>query len=458
MTTAVLDIGKTNIKLLLVEPDGGTIEIGQRPNALLPGPPWRHPDLAGIEAWLLEGLREVARDHRLDAFIASGHGSGGVLVDETGPVLPSIDYENEPPAELLADYARIVPDFPERGAPLLGGASHLARQLLWIERTQPGALDRARWFMALPWYFAWRLSGVAAGEATMLGAQSHLWSPLRADFTTLADRAGWRRLLPPVLPGWQVLGPPRAELALPSTMRVLPGVHDSTANLYRYQRAGLDDFVLLSTGTWIVGMSTATPLDRVDEARGMGLTCDVWRRPVAGVLAMTGREYAAITGGTSGRADLGIVGDLVRRGTMALPGWVGLDGIYPGSGGRGRILGPEPASVGERQALATLYAALVAEDCADLLVAHSTVVIDGGFTVDPAFAGLLAALRPDLRVLVEPEGRGTAGGAALLVSHEQEEAVNLRLELAPALAIEGLAAYRERWRRAVADHLAGDLP
>jgi sugar (pentulose or hexulose) kinase len=424
-----------------------------RPNRPLPGPPWLHPDLAGIEAWLLAALGDLRRDHRVEAFVAAGHGSGGVLVDEAGPALPSVDYEDEPPAAVLEEYARVVPPYPERGSPLLGGASHLGRQLLWMQRARPREFARARHFLPLPQYWAWRLTGAAALEPTMLGAQSHLWNPLAGGLSGLADAMGWRHLLPPVVPPWTVVGAAR-EGGLP----VLAGVHDSTANLHRYQAAGLADIALLSTGTWIVGLRPGTPAAALEEARGMTVTSDVAGRPVPGVLAMTGREYAVLAGAAGGRADPGALEAVVRRGTLALPGFAAFDGVFPGSAGRGRIEGEPPADGPARVALATLYAALVAEVCLDLLRADEgcgRVVIDGGFTADPAFAGLVAALRPGREVLVNADGGGTAQGAALLWTRANRgPPAPLDLARAEPLRVQGLAAYRRRWREAVSEHLA----
>ena len=46
---AVVDFGKTNVKLYAVAPDGAPLETLSTPNAVLDGPPWRHHDLAGID-------------------------------------------------------------------------------------------------------------------------------------------------------------------------------------------------------------------------------------------------------------------------------------------------------------------------------------------------------------------------------------------------------------------------
>ncbi len=213
MAVAVLDIGKTNLKLLLIEQGKAILAQCSVPNRAVPGPPWLHADLDAIERWLLTSLRELSDRAPIEAFVATGHGSGGVVVDERGPVLPPIDYEDQPPAEVMAEYESLAPSYLERGSAQLAGASHFARQLLWMERRFPERLAAARWLLPFPQFWAWRLSGRAVGEISMLGAQSHLWSPLDGRFTSLALSSGWQRLVPPIVPAWEVVGPLRPEIA-----------------------------------------------------------------------------------------------------------------------------------------------------------------------------------------------------------------------------------------------------
>jgi sugar (pentulose or hexulose) kinase len=112
---AVLDVGKTNLKLLAVTPEGAVLEAVRARNLSLPGPPYLRVDLAAIEAWLLRALGELARRHRLAAFVATGYGSSGVLVDDTGPALPMMDYETEAPGWLHDAYAAEAPGIAETG-------------------------------------------------------------------------------------------------------------------------------------------------------------------------------------------------------------------------------------------------------------------------------------------------------------------------------------------------------
>ncbi|HEY9347250.1 MAG TPA: hypothetical protein VIQ53_18155, partial [Inquilinus sp.] len=336
---AVLDVGKTNLKLLAATPEGAVLEAVRTRNLSRPGPPYLHVDLAAMEAWLLGALGDLARRHRLAAFVATGYGTSGVLVDDDGPVLPMMDYEAEAPGWLDEAYAAEGPDFAETGCLVDPGAHRLAKQMLWLERDFPDGFGRARWLLTLPQYFAWRLGGVPASEITTLAAQTHLWNPAAAGFTGIVERRGWRRLIPPRRNAWDVLGTIRPDLAaahgLPTDLALLCGVHDSNANYHRFLAAGLGDVPLLSTGTWIIGFRPGLPLDRLDPRRGMVANVDVDGRPIGCTLHMGGREWERIAGPDPAEATAADLAALVAAGTMALPGFAEGDGLFPGRAGRG---------------------------------------------------------------------------------------------------------------------------
>ena len=449
---AIFDVGKTNIRLTVAAPDGQLGESLSRPNPVLPGPPYRHHDLAAVEGWLLDGLAELGRRHAIGAVVTSGHGSGGVLVDSIGPVMPMMDYEQPAPPDVTAAYAEAAGSFRDRGSAIMLGSAHLARQMMWIERDWPEDFARARALLALPQYWAWRLSGVLASEVTSLAAQSGLWCAADARPSALVARRGWDRLLPPLRPAWATLGPLRPEIAarsgLSKSVRVVNGIHDSSANLYRYQAAGLADMTVVSTGTWIVALSDrpGPDLDLDIERAGLCCNADTLGRPLPGVLTMGGREFAAVAGAARGPARAELLAQLVETGTMALPSFGDDDGLFPGTAGRGELRGPLAQEPDVRFTLAVLTAALQADRCLDGLT-PGTVVLDGPFVREPLFAALMGALHPGRRVLVNFESYGVAAGAALLASHEtRTTSVPLTLAPPPMLHLDALAAYRDRWR------------
>ena len=453
---AVLDIGKTNVKLSVTDNDGTVRATLTTPNAVRPGPPYRHHDVIALEEWAIAALSDLARRHAIAAIVPIGHGSAGVLVDDSGPVMPMIDYEDEPPASVTALYRDLAGDYRTRGSPIMLGASHIARQMLWLQTGWPEAFGRARHFLGLPQYWAWRLSGVAASEASVLGAQSHLWSPRDGRFAPIVAARDWQRLLPPLKPAWATLGPLRAEIAartgLSPQTRVLCGAHDSTVNFYRYQAAGLSGITVVSTGTWIVALSDAADPDALDEARGMTCNADLAGRPLAGVLCMGGREFFFVAGAQPPGAlgDAAVAARLVARGTLPLPFFGEDDGLLPGRAGRGAIIGPMPQDAAERRALALIATALLTDLLLDSFDRTGRVVLDGSFTNDPLYPALVAALRPGTDVAFNRHSDGVAAGAALLAGHMARTApAKLALDRPARLDISVLADYRARWRELI---------
>jgi sugar (pentulose or hexulose) kinase len=449
---AVLDVGKTNVKLLAITPGGGIRSFRSAPNEVRSGGPYQSCDVEHIWRWLLVALADLAERFRIRAIVPTTYGSSAALVDERQLVLPVLDYEAEPPPEIAQAYAEVAPWFDECCCPILPAGLTLARQLFWQSRAFPEEFARARWILPFPQYWAWRLSGVPASEVTSLGAQTQLWNPRERDLSGLAKREGWEEKIPPLSSAFDVLGPLQADLArrtgLADDTPVLCGIHDSNANLARYLAAGLDDVTLISTGTWLITFNPSLPLGGLDPLRDCVSNTDLLGRPVACARFMGGREFAEIAGrdGLAARPSAVDVAALIEAGTMALPSFTDSGGPFPKSGHRGRVIGVL-GSPEARAALASLYVALMAHVGLDLMRSENPIVVDGSFAENPLFCGLLAALRPGQPVVVSSEREGTALGAGLLWGWAERPApVPLELRPVGPLEVTGLHAYADRWR------------
>jgi sugar (pentulose or hexulose) kinase len=464
---AVLDNGKTNLKISVATQEGVVIESVSLPNTVLPGPPWRHHDLAGLGDWALEQFAALSRRHPIGHIVPVGHGSGGVLVGNDpeaaggGAALPMIDYEQPLPPGIAEAYALQSGTFQDRGSAIMMASTHQARQMLWMERDYPAEFTGARFLLGVPQYWAWRLSGVAASETSYLGAQSHLWNVPEKRWAPIVEQRGWRRLMPPFASAWSALGPlrpePRKRFGIQGDIVVHAGAHDSSANFYRFQAAGMDGFSVLSTGTWIVALSDSARIETLDEMRGMTLNSDVFGRPLGGALTMGGREFTAIAGPHADGvvAEIGALAGIVRSGAMALPSFGSDDGQFAGSAGRGRFVGPTPTDPVARRTLAVLHVALLAVECLDALGVSGAVVLDGSYLADPLFAVLVDALHEGGDVLTATDPHGVAAGAALLALHSGRDRpvpATLGRPLAAA-GLPDLAAYRQLWRRKAAENL-----
>ena len=437
---AVLDIGKTNAKLLAIDESGTVLAAAQIASPAANGA----LDSERVWAWVLTGLRDLATRFDITAIVPTAHGAAGALVDDDGLTHPVVDYEAVPPAAIDADYDRLRPRFAETFSPRLPAGLNLGRQLYWIERTAPDAVKRAKAFLTYPQYFAWRLSGVMASEATSLGCHSDLWRPDRATPSALVDAMGWGRLLAPLRGANARLGKTRRELDLPDC-DVLCGIHDSNAAYLGYLAGAKAPFAVVSTGTWVVCFNGGGDLAKLDPARDTLANVDACGTPVACSRFMGGREFAAIAGtARDAKPELADLSRIVAHRAMALPSFAGTGGPFPGRKGeiRGTLDTPQEAA-----GAAALYLALMTRESLDLTGPASRIYVDGAFVANPLYAPLLATLMPEREIHVSRRTDGTAAGAAILArwTDGAPPCAALDAERVAPLALD-LKDYADEWR------------
>jgi sugar (pentulose or hexulose) kinase len=443
--TIVLDIGKTNVKLVLLDVSGAVLAEQRMANTLLREGPYPHYDTEHIWEWMLSGMHAYARIAQVGAIVPVTHGATAALVDDAGLVLPVLDYEYELPASQQAHYAVERPPYSATCSPMLPAGLNLGRQLVWQAQSFPRQFRRARHILMYPQYWAWRLSGIPASEVTSLGCHTDLWQPARKQYSSLVDRMGWNRLFAPLRPAWAPLNVIKPELALrtglPADCRILCGIHDSNASLLRHLTATPPPAVL-STGTWVIAAAPGKPLDDLREQADMLANTNALGQAVACMRFMGGREFSELAGSDAEPCELTDLQALIAQGTMALPSFAGASG--PFAHRSGSIQGPAPSDARQRYALATLYCVLMSDYCLEALGADQDIVVEGSFTGNPWFAPLLAALRPNQKISSTDDSSGTTCGGWML--HHWRRAPVSRKHTAAKIKLGGWQEYKQRWR------------
>jgi sugar (pentulose or hexulose) kinase len=414
----VIDIGKTNAKLALV--DLGTlseITVLSRPNRPLPGPPYPHADVDGLWRFILESLGAIGAAHRIDALVVTTHGATAALVDAGGGLaLPVLDYEHDGPEALRADYDRARPPFAETGSPRLPLGLNLGAQLFWQARSFP-AFGQATTLLPYPQYWAFRLTGIRATEATSLGCHTDLWAPDRRGVSSLVTREGWARLMPPLRAAGAALGPLLPEIAaatgLDPATPVQCGIHDSNASLLPHLETRPAPFAVVSTGTWVVAMAVGASARGLDPARDTLINVDARGEPVPSARFMGGREWEILTQGRATEMRDADQAAVLGRGVMLLPA------VEPGSGpfqGRAaRWTKPEAEiSDGERAVAASFYLALMTSVSLGAIAARGPILVEGPFARNRFYLAMLAAATGRAVLTPAAGGTGTSIGAALL--------------------------------------------
>jgi sugar (pentulose or hexulose) kinase len=456
--SVILDIGKTVAKLSLWSSSGSVLELRARPNARIHAGAYLALDAAQIENWLADTLSELSRKYPISTIVPAAHGAAAVILRGGKPACPPVDYESAIPATVRARYDSLRDAFSITGSPALPNGLNLGAQLAWLEEIMPDALAGDAQILPWPQYWAWLLSGVAACEVTSLGCHTDLWNPRANCPSPLAQTRSWSRRLAPLRRADEVLGGIRPEWAartgLPSSVKVLCGLHDSNAALNAVRGfAGPDDgdFSLVSTGTWFVAMRTPPAKEAIGtlpEHRDCLLNVDWHGCPVPSARFMGGREIEVLADcggrGIDAAADQARIAatlqQVVRGNAAFLPTLVAGVGPYPKA--RGRWL-REPADPDSRLAAISLYVALVTDAMLDLIGARERVIVEGRFARAALFVRALATLRRDCEILVSPADDGVAFGA-LRLAHPQLRR-SRPLEAVAPLELD-LAAYKAGWR------------
>lgn len=444
---AVIDFGKTNAKLLVVDlATGAETAVARTRNAVRREGPYPHHDAEALWQFVLGALVELERARPIDAISITTHGAAAALVDASGALaLPLLDYEHDGPEALRADYDAARPAFAETGSPRLPMGLNLGAQIHWQARAFPDAFARTCHILTLPQYWAFRLTGVAASEATSLGCHTDLWNPAAGSFSALVERMGWRPLLPPLRRAGDILGPILPDIAartgLPADTPVLCGIHDSNASLVPWL-AERGPRAILSTGTWMIVMALGGRPVALDPARDTLINVNAMGDPVPTARFMAGREFEEIAGDNPVPASDEDEGVILARGDMALPARHADTGPFPGQ----RFTWTAEPRGGERTAAASFYVALMGAACLGLVGAQGPSVVEGPLARNHAFARMLAAAtgRP---VILAGRGAGTGLGAALLAGPLLSPPTG-QVTIEPP-ADPRWRAYAEGWRAAV---------
>ena len=445
---AVIDIGKTNAKLALVDLSTLTeMAVVTRPNIVQPGPPYPHYDVDGHWAFLLDALATFHRDHGVDAISITTHGACAALLDATGAlVTPILDYEHTYPAEIVEAFDAIKPDFAETGSPKLAGGLNIGAQLHWLFTTDPTLKGRTVQIVTYPQYWGYRLTGVTATDITSIGCHTDLWNPYEGTFSELLMQLDIADKIATVRRPSDILGPILPQIAeatgLAPDTPVCVGIHDSNASLYPHVVSQDGPVSVVSTGTWVIVMSMkAGGAIALDPTRDTLVNVNAHEQAVASARFMGGREYEVIQQGQSIDPTEQDVTTVLDGKTMLLPSIASGSGPFQGRQMQWHGVEPDVGS-GKRSAALSFYLALMTGTCLNLVGGAGPTIVEGPFARNPEYLAMLQAVTTRA-VLTNAAVTGTSIGAAMLFGDDE---FPLRLDqIDAALPLDKLRNYADQW-------------
>ena len=446
MHVAVIDLGKTNSKVALVDTSQAKeIQVVTQSAAVNTQTPYPSLDHQVIENFICSSLETLANQHSVDAITVTTHGATAALLDAHGDLaLPVLDYEYRGIDDLRESYNQHRPPFPLTGSPALPGGLNIGAQLYWLQKKYPAQFAKVSTILTWPQYWIHLLTGEKYNDVTSLGCHTDLYEPLGQQYSTLVDANGWRPLMPPTRHSGSLCGSLRPSVArrtsLPLTTPVHMGIHDSNASLVPHLIAQEPPFSVVSTGTWFITMSIGGNTISLDEHRDTLINVNAYGEAVPSARFMGGRERNLL-GAAQPATETALNKLLAAEAPLILlPSVVPDTGPYPSALTQWVNNTSDPLA---RSCAITLYLSLMTHECMKLIGSDGTTFIEGPLAQDRHYAEMLAAItnRP-----VQSSGSqtGTSVGAAMLISAPASSSTYTKIEVNKHRQ-EQLRRYANRW-------------
>jgi sugar (pentulose or hexulose) kinase len=442
---AVIDVGKTNAKLVIVDAmTGAEIAARSTANRVIQNGPYPHYDVEALWAFFVESLAGFTATPGFDAISVTAHGAAAALLAQDSMAMPVIDYEHVYPDEVREAYAALRPDFAETGSPPLSGGLNVGAQIHFQKTRFPTQFANVSTIVTYAQYWVWRLTGVAANEVTSLGCHTDLWNPHKRQYSSLVDTLGLRPLMAPIRSAFDPLGDLREPLArqigLLKPVPVYCGIHDSNASLLPHLITRTSPFSVVSTGTWVVSFAVGGRLDQLDPARDTLANVAANGNAVPSARFMGGREFDLLTHGDASEPNPIDLDKVLREQFMILPSVIQGSGPYPTL--QSIRLNCGSRSAAELNAAASLYTALMTGTCLELIGASGTTIVEGPFSRNRTYLSALQSLT-GRKVIALPGTTGTSLGAALLAGAQYPLDITAQ-EVAPLSGTFDI--YAQSWR------------
>lgn len=456
---AVIDIGKTNAKLAIVDIEQRReIKVLSCPNQVIDGPPYPHFDTDSLWRFVISGLTSLAKSYAISDISITTHGACAVLLNCGGELAcPILDYEYDGPDVTRLEYQNIRPSFEQTGSPFLANGLNLGAQLYWLFNQHPKLLKRVSTIVMYPQYWAYRLCGFTANDPTSLGCHTDLWNPVLGEFTNLVDSLKIRGKMAGIKSPMTKLGSIKPELAgatgLDAATSVYCGIHDSNASLYNHIKRIDPPFAVVSTGTWVVCMSTGAGSNHLVEARDTLLNVSATGGVTPSSRFMGGREYEYLVQKYAAIETVALTQRVLDLGAHILPSVESLSGPYQGADYRWTV-DPNTLSPEERYNVISFYLGMMTCTCLSLCSTSGPVVVEGPFAKNQLYCALLAAVTGRAILGDVSSSTGTSVGAAMLVLNDAPGKMsNEYCSLATQPSTHLLRGYGEDWFRMVKDHI-----
>lgn len=254
---AIIDIGKTNKKIFLFDEKLEVISVNRTQfEEIKDEDGFPCDDLEAIESWIFDEIGKIQNNdyYNLKAINFSTHGASLIYLDKEGKRIAPL-YNYLKPLN-LDDYEYFYEsfggkeEFSRNTASPAYGMLNTGLQILKLQKEKPSTWEKVAAILHYPQYLSYLFTKKITSDFTSVGAHTATW-----DFDKMSYHkwvADYKLNLPI---------PKNGKEAVITTFNdqeiaVGSGLHDSSSSIIPLLETEKNkEFILLSTGTWIIAMN-----------------------------------------------------------------------------------------------------------------------------------------------------------------------------------------------------------
>jgi len=254
---AVIDIGKTNKKIFLFDENFKVVsQKSIQFKEITDKDGFACDDIESIENWIQNQIQEIQnhREFKIKAINFSTHGASLIYLNKEGERIAPL-YNYLKPLEIkeysnLYDSQGGIEDFSRKTASPAYGMLNTGLQMLSLKKNQPELWKQVDSIVHYPQYLSYLFSNKITADFTSVGAHTATW-----DFDKMQYHSWLQdeniKLPEPCKGNEAVISDVNGE-----RIAIGSGLHDSSSSIIPIlENEKGNDFVLLSTGTWIIAMN-----------------------------------------------------------------------------------------------------------------------------------------------------------------------------------------------------------
>jgi len=284
---AILDIGKTNKKILLFDEAYRMVfEHTERMEETVDEDGFPCEDLIALRDSVRDMMDQVFQmsQYEVKAINFTTYGASFVYLDDAGNPLTHLYNYLKPYPEALQhalyngyggekEFLRVT------SSPSLGSLNS-GLQVLRLKKEQPAIFDQVAHALHLPQYISFLFTGLRVTDITSIGCHTQLWDFTQMAYHPWVEKEGLTSVLAPMEKSDQATRIQRGNHEVWAGV----GLHDSSSALIPYLVSFKESFILISTGTWSISLN---PFDQVT------LTDDELEQDCLSYLQFTGKPVKA---------------------------------------------------------------------------------------------------------------------------------------------------------------------